>query len=113
LPSGRASYTRQVMKQAVREVFEGKHPTEKGNCLYLSDDIKQAQLQRTLDEKTNDHLVRHRVLITRRLVRDIVKSYMGAAPAQVGRITIEVNRDLQAFSGKTNKERARANLTRC
>ena len=104
LPSGRAPYTRQVMKQAVREVFEGKHPTEKGNCLYLSDDIKQAQLQRTLDEKTNNHLVRHRVLITRRLVQDIVKSYMGGDAAQVGRITIEVNRDLQAFSGKTNKE---------
>jgi len=103
-PTGRAPYTRQVMKQAIREVFQGKHPTEKGNSLYLSDDIKQAQLQRTLDEKTNNHLVRHRVLITRRLVRDIIKSYMGDDAAQVGRITIEVNRDLQTFSGKTNKE---------
>lgn len=104
LPSGRAPYTRQVMKQAIREVFEGKHPTEKGNCLYLSDDIKQAQLQRTLEEKTNNHLVRHRVLIARRLVQDIVKSYVGDDAAQVGWITIEVNRDLQTFSGKTNKE---------
>ncbi len=104
LPSGRAPYTRQIMKQAIREVFEGKHPTEKGNCLYLSDDIKRAQLGRTLDEKTNNHLVRHRVLITRRLVHDIIKSYVGGNASQVGRITIEVNRDLQAFSGKTNKE---------
>jgi hypothetical protein len=104
LPSGRAPYTRQVMKQAIREVFEGKHPTEKGNSLYLSDDIKEAQLQRTLDEKTNNHLVRHRVLITRRLVGDIIKSYAAADTSRIGRITIEVNRDLQAFSGKTNKE---------
>jgi len=102
--SGRAPYTRQVMKQAIREVFEGKHPTEKGNCLYLSDDIKQAQLQRTLDKKTNNHLVRHRVLITRRLVGNIIKSYAAADTFRIGRITIEVNRDLQAFSGKTNKE---------
>jgi CRISPR-associated endonuclease Csn1 len=42
--SGRAPYTRQVMRQAVREVFEGKHPTEKGNSLYLSEEIKEAQL---------------------------------------------------------------------
>lgn len=104
LPSGRAPYTRQVMKQAIREVFEGKHPTEKGNSLYLSDGIKQAQLQRTLDEKTNNHLVRHRILIMRRLVQDIIKSYMNGNAAQVERITIEVNRDLQTFSGKTNKE---------
>jgi len=104
LPSGRAPYTRQVMKQAIREVFEGKHPTEKGNSLYLGDDIKEAQLQRTLDEKTNNHLVRHRVLITRRLVQDIIKSYASADASRIGRITIEVNRDLQAFSGKTNKE---------
>jgi len=104
LPSGRAPYTRQVMKQAIREVFEGKHPTEKGNSLYLSDDIKEAQLQRTLDEKTNNHLVRHRVLITRRLVQYIIKSYTSADASRIGRITIEVNRDLQAFSGKTNKE---------
>jgi len=92
------------MKQAIREVFEGKHPTEKGNSLYLSDDIKEAQLQRTLDEKTNNHLVRHRVLITRRLVQYIIKSYTSADASRIGRITIEVNRDLQAFSGKTNKE---------
>ncbi len=103
-PSGRAPYTRQVMKAAVRDVFEGKHPTEKSNSLYLSDEIKKAQLERTLEEKTNNHLVRHRVLITRRLVADIIKSYAVADASKIGRITVEVNRDLQAFSGKTNKE---------
>ena len=104
LPPGRAPYTRQVMKAAVRDVFEGKHPTEKGNSLYLSEEIKKAQLERSLDEKTNNHLVRHRVLITRRLVGDIIKSYASADAAKIGKITVEVNRDLQAFSGKTNKE---------
>jgi len=102
--SGRAPYTRQVMKAAVRDVFEGKHPTERGNSLYLSEEIKQAQLERSLEEKTNNHLVRHRVLITRRLVADIIKSYASADAAKIGKITVEVNRDLQAFSGKTNKE---------
>jgi CRISPR-associated endonuclease Csn1 len=92
------------MKEAIKEVFEGKHPTEEGGCLYRSEAIREAQLRRTLEEKTNNHLVRHRVLITRRLVKDIIKSYMSGDAAQVGRITIEVNRDLQAFSGKSNKD---------
>jgi CRISPR/Cas system Type II protein with McrA/HNH and RuvC-like nuclease domain len=48
--------------------------------------------------------VRHRVLITRRLVADIIKSYAASDAGKISRITIEVNRDLQAFSGKTNKE---------
>jgi hypothetical protein len=104
LPTGRAPYTRQVLKEAIREVFTGKHPTEEGGCLYRSEAIKQAQLQRTLEEKTNNHLVRHRVLITRRLVQDIIKAYATGNAAHIGRITIEVNRDLQAFSGMTNKE---------
>lgn len=104
LPLGRAPYTRQVMKEAVREVFEGKHPMEEGGCLYRSETVKQAQLQRTLEEKTNNHLVRHRVLITRRLVRDIIKSYAADDASRIGRITIEVNRDLQTFSGMTNKQ---------
>jgi hypothetical protein len=105
LPSGRAPYTRQVLKEAIREVFAGKHPTEEGGCLYQSEGVRQAQLQRSLEEKTNNHLVRHRVLITRRLVHDIIKTYVGGDASHIARITIEVNRDIQMFSGMTNKEK--------
>lgn len=102
--SGRAPYTRQVMKEAIKDVFEGNHPMEEGHSLYLSEEVRQAQLQRTLEEKTNNHLVRHRVLITRRLVNDIIKSYADTNASRIARITIEVNRDLQSFSGMTNEQ---------
>ncbi len=104
LPSGRAPYTRQVMREAVKDVFAGKHPTEEGGCLYRGEAVREAQLQRSLEEKTNNHLVRHRVLIARRLVADVIKSYAAGEKSRIGRVTIEVNRDLQAFSGMTNKE---------
>jgi CRISPR-associated endonuclease Csn1 len=92
------------MREAVNEVFAGKHPTEEGGCLYRSEAVLEAQLQRSLEEKTNNHLVRHRVLIARRLVADVIKSYAAGEKSRIERVTIEVNRDLQAFSGMTNKE---------
>jgi hypothetical protein len=104
LPTGRAPYTRAVLKEAVREIFEGKDPTVSGGCLYQSEDIKRAQLERALEEKTNNHLVRHRVFITRKLVQDIIKAYAKGNAFYIRRITIEVNRDLQMFSGLSAKE---------
>jgi CRISPR-associated endonuclease Csn1 len=103
---GRAAYSRPILRQAFEEVMTGKHPKEEGGCLFRSEETRDAQLQRKIDNQTNNHLVRHRLLILERLERDIIKDYAGNDPARIGRITIEVNRDLREMSGKTAKEKA-------
>jgi len=104
---GRAAFARHLLKQAYEDVMAGKpHPKEEGGCLFISEEIRQQQLNRTLAEQTNNHLVRHRLLILERLLADIVKEYAGSDKERVGKITIEVNRDLREMSGKTAKEKA-------
>ncbi|HEY5792917.1 MAG TPA: HNH endonuclease domain-containing protein [Chthoniobacterales bacterium] len=105
-PQGlRAPYHREVMIEACRDVFEkGIHPKEEGGCLYRDERIRAAQLQRAIDEQTNNHLVRHRLLILERLHRDMLKEYAGEDPKRVAKLTIEVNRELREMSGKTAKE---------
>ena len=103
---GRAAYARPILRKAFAEVMEGKHPKEEGGCLFRSAEIRDAQLQRKIDDQTNNHLVRHRLLILERLQRDIIHDYAGGDAARIGRVTIEVNRDLREMSGKTAKEKA-------
>lgn len=103
--SGRAPHTRTLMNDVVKFVLEtNRHPTEEGGPLYRSEEIRRAQLERAIDEKTNNHLVRHRIKILDRLHRDLVRAYAGDDWSRVVRVTIEVNRDLRQFSGKTAKE---------
>jgi CRISPR-associated endonuclease Csn1 len=113
LPTGRAPYSREVMRDAVDFVFKtNRHPTEgtegapDNGPLFRSEAIRQAQLQRAIDEQTNNHLVRHRLRLLERLHDDLVKSpdYANGDPARIGRIAIEVNRDLREMSGKTAKQ---------
>jgi CRISPR-associated endonuclease Csn1 len=101
---GRAAYARMVMRKAFEEVLQGKHPIEQGNCLYRSEEIRERELHRRTEEQTNNHLVRHRLLILERVLGDVVKEYAGGDKKAVRRITIEVNRDLREMSGKTAKE---------
>jgi CRISPR-associated endonuclease Csn1 len=96
--SGRAAYSRPILRKAFEEVMAGKHPTEDG-CLFVTEQMRQAQLNRSLAEQTNNHLVRHRLLILERLLRDIIKEYAAGDKARIEKVTIEVNRDLQEFSG--------------
>lgn len=103
---GRAAFARHLLKQAYEEVLAGKHPKEEGGCLFISEEIRQKQLNREIVEQTNNHLVRHRLLILERLLADIVKEYAGNEKERVGKITIEVNRDLREMSGKSAKEKA-------
>ena len=103
---GRAAYSRPILRQAVADVMAGKHPKEEGGCLFRSEEIRDAQLQRKIDDQTNNHLIRHRLLILERLQRDIIKEYAGGDAGRVGRVTIEVNRDLREMSGKTAKDKA-------
>jgi CRISPR-associated endonuclease Csn1 len=102
---GRAPFSREVMKDAVVDVMErGIHPAAEGGALYRGEEIRKAQVERRLDDQSNNHLVRHRLLILERLHRDILKSYAEGDPARINRITIEVNSELRDMSGRTAKE---------
>jgi CRISPR-associated endonuclease Csn1 len=108
--SGRAPHSREVMRLVDQFVFNSKqensHPAEEGGPLYRSEAIRDAQLQRALDEQTNNHLVRHRLRLLERLHEDIIKNarFAGGDKERVANITIEVNRELRGLSGKTAKQ---------
>lgn len=104
--SQRAAYCRDLLVKAFEEVMAGKHPKEEGGCLFITEEIRRAQLNRPIAEQTNNHLVRHRLLILERLLLDIVNEYAGGEKARVGRVTVEVNRDLRKLSGMTAKQKA-------
>ena len=97
--SGRAAYARPILRKAFEEVMAGNDPRMEGGCLFVTEQMRQAQSNRTLAQQTNNHLVRHRLLILERLLRDIIKEYAAGNKARVEKVTIEVNRDLQEFSG--------------
>ena len=71
-----------------------------------AEEIREKQLNREIAEQTNNHLVRHRLVILERLLNDIIKEYAGSKKERIGKITIEVNRDLREMSGMTAKEKA-------
>ena len=100
---GRAAYARPMLKKAAEEVMAGKHPKEEGGCLFITEEMRHAQIKKSLAEQTNNHLVRHRLLILERLQADLIKDYAGGDKVRIARMTIEVNRDLREFSGKTAK----------
>jgi CRISPR-associated endonuclease Csn1 len=102
----RAAFARHILKQAFDEVMAGKHPKEEGGCLFVTEQMRQAQLQRTIAQQTNNHLVRHRLLILERLLADIIKEYAAGDKTRIARLTIEVNRDLREMSGMTAKQKA-------
>lgn len=103
---GRAAYARNVLAQAREEVMAGRDPREAGGCLYITEEMRRAQMEKSIAVQTNNHLVRHRLLILERLVADIVKEYAKGQNHMVGKITIEVNRDLREMSGMTAKQKA-------
>lgn len=113
LPTGRAPYSREIMREVIEFVFTtNRHPTEgtegapDNGPLFRSEAIRAAQLRRAIDEQTNNHLVRHRLRLLERLHQDIVKSpdFANGNSNRVARIAIEVNRDLRELSGKTAKQ---------
>jgi CRISPR-associated endonuclease Csn1 len=108
--NGRARFSRKMLKEAVQQIFnksEPIHPLEKGGCLEQTEEIKRAALEKPLDEQTNNHLVRHRLLILQRLHNHIVQDFAAGDKSRISRITVEVARDLQTMSGLTNKEKAK------
>jgi hypothetical protein len=103
---GRAAYSRGLLAQAFKEVMVGKHPKEAEGCLFITDEIRDRELNRPIAEQTNNHLVRHRLLILERLAADLIKEYAGGKASRVAKLTIEVNRDLREMSGMTAKQKA-------
>jgi CRISPR-associated endonuclease Csn1 len=107
---GRARFSREMLSQAVQQIFQKPkpiHPLEKGGCLEQTEKIKRAALEKPLDQQTNNHLVRHRLLILKRLHDHIIHDFAAADKSRISRITVEVARDLQTMSGMTNKEKAK------
>ena len=70
-----------------------------------SEEIRQREVQKKLADQTNNHLVRHRLLILERLLQDLVNApeFAAGQPERIMQVTIEVNRDLREFSGMTHK----------
>lgn len=120
--SGRAPYAKPILRQVVEEVLQGYDPTRPAistnhpdgeektydGCLYCLADPNSStnlyQSKRELDSTTNNHLVRHRLLILKRLVDDMVKEFAHGDSSLVSRICVEIGREVSEFSGKTNKQ---------
>ncbi|WP_367872819.1 HNH endonuclease domain-containing protein [Luteolibacter sp. Populi] len=119
--SGRAPYARPVLEAVVAEVLAGPwHPRkadkttdpedgedkpQKGVLYDLgipTSHVRQLQDGRPLDQLTNNHLVRHRLLILDRLLDDILAEFCPDGQ-EVERAIVEVARELREFSGMTAK----------
>ena len=104
---GRAAFARHLLKQAYAETLAGKHPKEPGGCLFPSEEARKRQEDREIAQQTNNHLVRHRLLILERLLADILKEYCAGDKMRIAKITVEVNRDLREMSGKDAQAKAK------
>ena len=108
--NGRSPHSREVMDDVWKFVLSTDgHPMDPGAPLFRSEAIRRAQLERVIDEQTNNHLIRHRLKLLERLHEDIIAEpkYANGDKSRVGRITIEVNRNLKELSGKSVKEQAK------
>lgn len=116
--SGRAPYSRALLTQAFEEVMAGLHPHaraenqpesalyRKDGCLARTEAVLEKERERSLDEQTNNHLVRQRILIFKRLLSQLFNRYAEGEVERVAFTTIEVARDLVEFSGMNAKEKA-------
>jgi hypothetical protein len=87
----------------------GRHPREEGGCLFETPDLSRSRERRTLDQQTNNHLIRHRLLILGRLIAQLVAdpAYGAGKPDRIVRITLEVNRDLRDMASLTVQDIAK------
>jgi hypothetical protein len=106
---GRAPFARPLMIKAYDEVMAGQHPRIDGGALFETPDQRRARETRSIDQQTNNHLVRHRLAILGRLVGQLVAdpAYGAGEPARVARLVLEVNRDLREMAGLTAQDIAK------
>jgi len=109
--SGRAPYTLEKMEEVFACVFSNdpnhNDPHAPDGPLYENEEVRNRNLSMPIPRQTNNHLVRHRLLILERTLADLVKKYAQGDPQRIEKVTIEVVRDLQIFSGKSAKEKAK------
>ena len=107
--SGRAPYARALLAKAFDEVIAGGDPKATGGCLEETDRVKAYREGRPFDQQTNNHLLRHRLIILGRLLRDLVAdpTYGAGDATRFTRVTIEVNRELRDHSGLTAQDIAK------
>lgn len=120
--TGRAPYARPVLRQVVEEVLRGEDPTKPAlspahptgekkqadGILYELNDpeskVNKYQQARSIDELSNNHRVRHRMLIFERVLKEMKGKYLCKDSTQQVRICMEVGRELKEFSGIKAKE---------
>ncbi len=123
--SGRAPYARPVLRQVVEEVLRGEDPTKPALSLSRPDgeakaqdgvlyclldpesEVSCIQARRRVEDMSNNHLVRHRMLIFKRLLKDMIRKYAGGEASRVGQFCIEVGRELSEFSGMSSEDIAK------
>lgn len=120
--SGRAPYARPVLREVIKEVLRGEDPAKPAlslehpfgekklhdGILYATlnpnSDVYRLQQKRNIEKQTNNHLVRHRLLIFEKLLGNMLEYYANSNPALVKQCCIEVNRELREFSGLKSNE---------
>ena len=103
-------------------------PKKQNGCLIISDEVQRLLDEKPLASESNNHLVRQRIQVLtgnmqvhrdgtlRRdkngkivprnsLLDDIIREFADGDERNIKRITIEVTRDLQEMSGKSNEEK--------
>ncbi len=112
-PSGRSPYSKKLLRKAWVEITETIRekqanptcdPRAKGGCLEETAEVLDKIEKKKIDSLTNNHLVRHRILIFERLFEDLIKHYAKNDISLVETVAIEVIRDFQEYSAKTTKE---------
>ena len=120
--TGRAPYARPVLRKVVEEVLAGEDPSRPARdenhpdgevkthhgCLYCLLDpkskVNEYQRNRSIDSLTNNHLVRHRMMIVERLLKDLIQDFAAGRKERVEKVCIEVARELSSFSGMDSKK---------
>ena len=77
LPAGRAPFAKDVMMEAVKSIYGGKDPREKGGVLYRDSTKEDVIKEQDIDKETNNHLIRHRVKILLRLLKEMLAKHLG------------------------------------
>lgn len=92
------------------EVWKGKWMKKTANAARSEQDAletyRKAQASAVHDAQTNNHLVRHRLLILQRLVTDIIADplLVNGDASRITGVAIEVNRELKEMSGKDREK---------
>ena len=108
-PSGRAAYASPILLKAFGQCLDGIDPASPDGCLYETPEIRGRLLAEAdnIDHLTNNHLVRHRLRIFRRLLGQMLDEFAGGDKTRVGSVVVEVVRELQTFSGLDSQGMAR------